>query len=656
MNGPSDSQAGPSAIESSHFRQGFLLVAWVALWMGAQGLMTSMGLGTKAQVGFLLLGLCGVFGGAFLRWRSPFLGLLTSLSFAVSQILFMGLVVAVGTFVPQAPLLMQISSSNSWVQALQLGDVFHGLWFLALLALLSLSMLAVAWKRRPYSLAKVGFLMVHAAPTLVLIGGLWGQLAGVKAWADLKVGQGTYRFHRLRGVDSDKAFVLPGFQVRLERLEVQRPGAEVRLQVSAPKAERDGTPRPAEFIPVVEGHRGRLLDTGLEFEVERLIPGALAFGDLPVPPAEARDPDVLVVLLGVGSPDPLLGVLHAFGGEEFRKDEPQGRFAVLFREQLDEALLATLRPRPARIEKMVATFGDRRLEIPAKVGERLVIGDALLKVVTVYPDFQVRQDGAGNPVMSSRSAEPRDPWLEVEMVRPGSAPRRVLLSAREPDYSDRLNAANLPRGLGLRYLRAGGETLRRFVVFSRVERRVALVESGIVVRQGAWDLNRPFVVAPGLSVTPVGLFDRYYLAPKGVEKGAAPALRVRVVDPWAAQSERAWLTVGGRDRVFFGGRVALSLPEDLDPKHFRSTLVITDPYGHELARQEVGVNQPLVYGGLAFLQSPHPPQDPEVSAIMVVDEPGAWVAWIGYGMLMTGTAWMFFLKPWLKRRAQRGDQ
>lgn len=647
MISPSDPDAPPARVHSSHPRQALLLLAWVSAWMGAQGLMTLQGLGARAQVGVLLVGLCGVFGGAFLRWRSQFLALLTSLAFAISQILFMGLVVALGTFLPR---------SQPWAQVLQVGDVFHSLWFLALLALLSLSMLTVAWKRRPYSLAKIGFLLVHTAPTLVFIGGLWGQVAGVKAWADLKVGEGTHRFHRLRGADSNKAFELPGFQVRLERFEVQRHGAEVRLQALVPTEEGGGEPRSAVSIPMVEGRRGRLLDTGLDYEVERFIPGAVAFGALPVPPAEARDPDVLVVLLGVGSPDPLLGVLHAFGEEEFRKDEPQGRFAVLFREQLDGALLATLKPRPARIEQMVATFGDRRLEVPAKVGERLVLGDALLKVVAVYPDFQVRQDRAGNPVMSSRSAEPRDPWLEVEMVRPGSPPRRVLLSAREPDYSDRLNAANLPQGLGLRYLRAGGETLRRFVVFSRVERRVALVESGTVVREGTWDLNRPYVVEPGLSVTPVGLFDRYYAAPQGMEKGVAPVLRVKVVDPRAALSERAWLTANGRGRGFLGGRVALSLLEGLDPKQIRSTLVIADPNGHELARQEVGVNQPLVYGGLAFLQSPHPPQDPEASAILVVDEPGAWGAWLGCGMLMVGTAWMFYLKPWLKGRALRGDQ
>ena len=127
-------------------------------------------------------------------------------------------------------------------------------------------------------------------------------------------------------------------------------------------------------------------------------------------------------------------------------------------------------------------------------------------------------------------------------------------------------------------------------------------------------------------------------------------------DPQAALSERAWLSVGGRDQAFFQGRVSLFLREDLDPRGFRSTLVLVDTQGRELARQEVGVNEPLVYGGLTFRQSPHPSQDPQASVLLVVAEPGVWGVWLGCGMLVLGVAWMFYLKPWLKGRAQGGGR
>lgn len=100
--------------------------------------------------------------------------------------------------------------------------------------------------------------------------------------------------------------------------------------------------------------------------------------------------------------------------------------------------------------------------------------------------------------------------------------------------------------------------------------------------------------------------------------------------------------------------MALAFQGLADPKDLHSTLVIADPQGRELARKEVGVNDPLVYDGLAFLQSPHAARDAEASAILVVDQPGAWIAWLGYALLLVGIGWMFHLKPWLKRRAEAG--
>ncbi len=631
VRSPGAPAAGVSSrLESSHLWQALLLALWGAFWSGIQILLTAQGVGAKAQLGLCLLGMTLALGGAFLVLRHRFLNLLSSIPFAITQICILSLGVALG--------------AGAGLRLLPLGDVFHNLGFLALQALLSLSMLVVAWKRRPYGLARTGFLLVHIAPSFVLLGGLWGLFTGVKARVELKAGQGTYTFQPLQ---PGKPFVLPGFQVRLERFECRRSGS-VRLLASG------GQGGPG--IPIVAEAQEGKLPGGLEFRVERLIPEAIELGRLAVPPLEGRDPDVLLVVLGVGGPEPLLGALHAFGTEAFRRDEPLGRFAVLFRERLDPSLLGNLRPHPPRGEMFTATFGGRTVEVSARAGQVLPVAGATLRVVALYPDFQVRQDGAGNPVMSSRSLAPRDPWLEVELSQPGRAPRRVLLSARQPEYTDRLNAPNLPEGLNLRYSRKGEETQARFVVFSREGRRVALVESGTVVREGAWELKRPFLVASGLSVTPVGLFDAFSPAPAGlsVSPGRA-ALRVKVTDPLTGVSERGWLRADEEAQAFLGGRVNLQCLQALPaPQEIRSTLLVVDPQGRELARRVVSVNDPLVYDGLSFLQSSQGSRDPEASAILVVDPAGVWLAGLGYALLFLGLPWMFYLKPWLKGRREGG--
>jgi len=651
-----------SRIEESYLRQGLLLAAWAAFWMVVQGLLSLWGLSIKAQVGFLLLGLFMVFGGALAGLRVGFLRLLTSLPFAVSQVFFMGLVVLLGLLVPQElgpeSYVERFGPSlGAWIRSTQIGDLFHSLWFFALLAGLAFSMLAVAWKRRPYPAAKFGFLLVHVAPTLVFAGGLWGQFSGVKALAELKVGQGTYSFARVVGGETEKPYVLPGFQVRLERFEVRRTGEPEYRLIASSRGAGQARAR-SEAFAVTEGEKGKLSNTGLEFRVERLIPNAVEFEKLPVPPKESRDPDVLAVMLGVGRPEPLLGYLQLFGEEGSRKDEPLGRFTVMFRPSLDPGLLSSLCPRSPRSEKIVAERAGGIQEFPAKLGELLQFDGINLKIRALYPDFQVLRDAKGNPVMGSRSKEPRDPWLELELQQPGGSPVRVLLSAREPEYAERLNESNLPKGLKLRYVREGEEVQRCFVVFSKEGNRVDLVKDGRVARTERWELNRPFLVEPGLSVTAVGLLDCFYSAPAGTVPGS-PAMRIKLEDPRTGGVEGAWLAAspGGPEqgRPFFGGRVSLRYVQvSPEPKEFRSTLVIADPQGRELARKVVSVDESLIYDGHAFRQSSRAPRNAETSLIVVVDQPGAWLAWLGYAMLLIGIAWMFYLKPWLKAKAEAG--
>lgn len=296
----------------------------------------------------------------------------------------------------------------------------------------------------------------------------------------------------------------------------------------------------------------------LALTVERFLPAAIELDQLPALPVKAEDPDVMMVMLGVGGPKPLLGFLHAHGSAGFRREEPQGRFAVLYRETLEEALRLDLKQRPPAIQRLSAKYGPELREVPAEPGQRLEIAGCTLRVVAVYPDFEVKPDANGQPMMGSRSAEPRDPWLELECFRPHLSPKRVLLSAFRPELTHGLNAPNLPEGLALEFVRDGEERQSRFVVFTRKDQRITLVEQGAVVRSEALAVNRPFVVLPGASVTPLGLFDRFHPAPGTA--GDRAAVRLRVEDQRADGTERAWLRPGeGSGMPALQGRFTLSL-------------------------------------------------------------------------------------------------
>jgi hypothetical protein len=132
-------------------RQALALAGWVLFWMALEALLRALGLEGHRQLAPFLAILAGIGAAAGLAAPRWMFDLLTSVRFALTQ----------GGFLIAA------------VLAARAVEVWHSLWFCALLASMDASMLAVAWKRRPYDLARAGFLLVHTAPSLVLLGALW---------------------------------------------------------------------------------------------------------------------------------------------------------------------------------------------------------------------------------------------------------------------------------------------------------------------------------------------------------------------------------------------------------------------------------------------------------------------------------------------------
>lgn len=440
-----------------------------------------------------------------------------------------------------------------------------------LLGLLAVAMVLVTWKRRPYPMPRFGFLLVHLAPALVLLGALGGAF---------------------------RPAVVPG-------------GPELPGPFRLFATPRPGPDRPARAYRVQEGLIAALPLAGCRVEVEQVLPNAVATDRVEENPAAPWNP-ALQVVLGLGLPEPLVGQLFAASRERFRLDEPGGRFAVVFREAWSEALLATLRPRPPQAELLVLDYLGKTAEASAQPGVPWVFPGFTLTVSRIYPDFAVRPGRDGQPEAHSRSDQPKEPWAQVELAQLGGATARLLLSAKHPELSDRLNAPNLPPGARLRYLRSGEEAQTRFVVFTREDRQIRLVTGGRVVRTEPLAPRKPFIVERGLSVTADALLDHGEpaFAPHPEASLAAqflhPMLRLTLTDLRTGALERHWLEAGATVSCF-QGRLDLAYA----------------PAAPTLAPGRPRIAQGLVAVGFAFL--------------------------------LLGCPWMFYLKPWLKRAQAPAD-
>jgi hypothetical protein len=133
-----------------------------------EALLGRLALSPEARLAAFLALLAALAGGLALAARSWSRRLLVSVPFAVTQ----------GCVLTAAALPGLLAR---WLPGLPPGWPFGTLPFAALLALLAASALAVAWQRRPYPWSRVGFLITHLAPTVVLTGLLWGALPGAAA-------------------------------------------------------------------------------------------------------------------------------------------------------------------------------------------------------------------------------------------------------------------------------------------------------------------------------------------------------------------------------------------------------------------------------------------------------------------------------------------
>jgi hypothetical protein len=153
-------------------RQALALAGWAASWAVLEAWLRADGLDDRRLLLVFLSALALAGAAAVLAARRRLFLLFTSVRFAVTQ----------GAFLVAAVALGMAATRAGGPAALRGGQVLRSLWFCALLAVLAASMLTVTWKRRPYDLARTGFLLVHTAPTLILLGALWERLQGPGLW------------------------------------------------------------------------------------------------------------------------------------------------------------------------------------------------------------------------------------------------------------------------------------------------------------------------------------------------------------------------------------------------------------------------------------------------------------------------------------------
>lgn len=105
--------------------------------------------------------------------------------------------------------------------------------------------------------------------------------------------------------------------------------------------------------------------------------------------------------------------------------------------------------------------------------------------------------------------------------------------------------------------------------------------------------------------------------------------------------DKAWEDTGeGPDLYFFhpGGPI----------KDYKSDLEVRQG-GRRLAAKTIEVNDPLHWGGYHFYQHSYDSRQGAYTILSVVSDSGLWAVWLGFFLLVAGTAWRFWAEPLWRR-------
>ncbi|MBU1626789.1 cytochrome c biogenesis protein ResB [bacterium] len=128
----------------------------------------------------------------------------------------------------------------------------------------------------------------------------------------------------------------------------------------------------------------------------------------------------------------------------------------------------------------------------------------------------------------------------------------------------------------------------------------------------------------------------------------APAVKLDVITD-GGTSERILSSEKDKPLFFKNNKYILAFQEKPEEvKDYKSTLEIFEEE-KPVKTQIVEVNHPLVYKGFYFYQANYNPENPDYSGIQVVRDPGVFIVYFGFLVLILGLIYIFYLKSLFKK-------
>ncbi|MCF6157761.1 MAG: hypothetical protein E3K32_04150 [wastewater metagenome] len=575
---------------------------------------------------------------------------LCSVKLAVVIILIMVVACVLGTVILQGRTFDEYTARYGYGLATffritQLNNVFYSHWFSFLLLLLCANLICCTIKRWRNTILQTGFILTHLSLILILIGGVVKFQLGVKGGVNVYEGRSvdyylTEVINRQGNIDYVKKS-LP-FSIALDDFILEK--NEPKFQLVSYVKDKDRQ----KALDVRPGKRHRIPGSDYRVTIKDYVPDA----ELKQEPVNASDnPDNPAIFVSLFGSEDAVAEGWLLANERNSYDDRKQNLRIEYvwlpsQEELDTFISSVGSAHP----KLTIAISGQIQEYPLEVN-RVFKPEGTNHTVRVLQ--YVLNYGDRRPL---NEQPPDNPAAQVEISGPDGTETRWVFE-KFPDW-DKMHPAKYSNvklacdGIAGAYM-----AKNTVMVLQSPEKQVIVdIKDRRVTETTPWELRKRYPVGDANNQIMVSeyfpSFDFTQEVIKKSDEVGVPAILVEIDGPRGKKEE--WLFASNQYATWYPDNNFALLYESTGDsiKHFTSKLRILED-GQTVMKKTIRVNDPLQYKGYVIYQSSYDPEGGKYSGLQIVKDPGIPIAYAGFGALCVGVVFIFYVKPFLRKRQKR---
>lgn len=530
--------------------------------------------------------------------------------------------------------------------AVQFTDVFHSYWFAFLLLLLCVNLGSCTIKRWRNTVLQIGFLLTHVSIILIMIGCFIDLQLGEKGGVNVYEGK-SVNYYLRRG---DYKKIPLDFEVHLDDFMIEKHPPKFRL-ISYVKDKDNQAP-----LAVKVGKKYAIKDSNYTVTIKDFYPDAeytqkpINISGDPVNPA-------IYVQMSESEDIAAEGWLFAKGLNWYNDPDSNMRIEYFWVDNTSDFEKLTQTVEKGSLPRLGIDLEERDIHKSYPLEEGAVFAVEGTEYKVEIKEFALDYMNRTKPLKDQALTNPA---VMVEISGPQGVDSRWSFS-KYPDYWDKAHqtkykdirvTCKVPEDFNL------ASNKIRIVQNQEGANAIVYIEDDKIVKIVNWEVGKECEIeGSGYQLKVAKFYPSYSVQNEVIKKSDTlnnPAVHVEIAGPRGTVND--WILGQTPAKWYPDNNFALLYEKfGMEIKDFKSKLRVIDK-GKTVLSKTIEVNDPLKYDGYVFYQSSYDPEGELYSGLQVTKNPGIVVVYSGFIILCVGVVFIFYIKPFLRRKSKKKER